>query len=921
MGRQCYQPAAIEVSQSTGCKTFHVTIVMDAPDQVVSGRTEWIRVKGEWRKPGVDIKTKLMVTSPTGGKLVFNGADGPDHVNYSGNFEAQLALFGKAASPMGADGKPKADVKLGMYFDDEDEPKHSIQLAVIADPANETSVRAKLEKEMIAACAETSATSSDAKIWKRYDSIITDAQNIAAALATKTPPASAEIYKINGKVESRNFDHSALQKHLASGRTGLAPTKSKGKKDAFDAFEGKWRGHWYAGWGCATPKQAVCQDHQWDKTVVKGDLALQPVVMGSDSRSLGIEGKSCLDLEPDATKPFRDRDNFGINAINFKTGVILGSVDLRTAADDDGVWGARPHVGFWVDKNTLIWVAEESREKDTSYYSVFWEKGENGPGNVPVYTIIGFQFSWHRANKAFVGGFTAMGGQYRKALTTAQLDLYRDFRDKKISVGHLQDPGYLKELESMSPTEAAELKPKEENAAISDYLERLKTFLASKKAWDDAGVHPRQDVLFIMGEQETGSTSKRFYRSATAHYTLNPEGTLVVDKRNLEEVLDYLAFQLSGGNRWGKITIVSHATEEGMLAVPVTAVPAGEQKELYTASVENLKKAIAAKSPSPAKDTQVDVRTSIYIRGCAAGRQANFPKLISQFFGGDDAQRPAAYASKHLQWYEYVPSTWSHGSANPPNSTDAYFIEIFLVGYPGNKLPKSTTMIADLKAAYPSININWSDALKKNRAPSGDEVTYETRNRNKVKQISHNYYDLPTTDAKLTAFIKKAGYTLDGSPENHFKDGTDFKLEPQVVLADGRIEQKFTYKKDGGDWHWTITTPKPPPKTQKEVDDFVAANSGIIDEIGRVGLTVADYTWSASYKKIKTDKQRHFGTLTITGKRIILRVERELRVPDPNNPGKTMRFDPPLTDSAHYNSEIPAQAPTKPLGENVDPNL
>jgi hypothetical protein len=94
-----------------------------------------------------------------------------------------------------------------------------------------------------------------------------------------------------------------------------------------------------------------------------------------------------------------------------------------------------------------------------------------------------------------------------------------------------------------------------------------------------------------------------------------------------------------------------------------------------------------------------------------------------------------------------------------------------------------------------------------------------------------------------------------------------------------------------------------------------------MDDLARVNLTDADYTWRFAL----TDDPHPDGggarlwVLNGTGRRTILRVERQLREPDPAHAGRTRRMHPAVTDLTHHAEEVPVREPARPLGENVPP--
>ena len=59
-------------------------------------------------------------------------------------------------------------------------------------------------------------------------------------------------------------------------------------------------------------------------------------------------------------------------------------------------------------------------------------------------------------------------------------------------------------------------------------------------------------------------------------------------------------------------------------------------------------------------------------------------------------------------------------------------------------------------------------------------------------------------------------------------------------------------------------------------------------------------------------------TVQATGRRTILRIQRELREPDPAQPGHRRRAHPPVTDLTHFGEEVPARPAALPSGRKCD---
>ncbi|MCP4568438.1 MAG: hypothetical protein GY841_12750, partial [FCB group bacterium] len=90
------------------------------------------------------------------------------------------------------------------------------------------------------------------------------------------------------------------------------------------------------------------------------------------------------------------------------------------------------------------------------------------------------------------------------------------------------------------------------------------------------------------------------------------------------------------------------------------------------------------------------------------------------------------------------------------------------------------------------------------------------------------------------------------------------------------------------------------------------------EDLARVGHTWDDYTWTFTQTDQALAAGRREVTLDAHGTHTIVRIERELRGPDPDNPGQTRRLHPPVTNRTHFGAEVPVEQ-AAPTGQNVLP--
>lgn len=142
---------------------------------------------------------------------------------------------------------------------------------------------------------------------------------------------------------------------------------------------------------------------------------------------------------------------------------------------------------------------------------------------------------------------------------------------------------------------------------------------------------PRQDFVFIMGEDRAGNPNK-FYTAALGYYKTHlPNATFVTSIRNLSDLLDHLSANTKGPI--GNLYIVSHANEDGTLSFGLD-----KPNEDKRTGVIELRDALhpkgGGKSALADVSSRIDAQTRIHIKGCDIGRTQQMVELIDEAFGG-----------------------------------------------------------------------------------------------------------------------------------------------------------------------------------------------------------------------------------------------------------------------------------------------
>ncbi len=159
---------------------------------------------------------------------------------------------------------------------------------------------------------------------------------------------------------------------------------------------------------------------------------------------------------------------------------------------------------------------------------------------------------------------------------------------------------------------------------------------------------PRQDVVYVMGNDN-------FYRLATRFFRARfPNAVFVNNQRNLNGLLTHLTTTFT--NPLGSIFIISHANEDGTLAFRLNS--ADTTRGLSVVELRNALNPQSGVSSLPTVGTQVDEQTRIEIKGCDLGRNQDIVELFDEAFNGQGTVN----APTHEQVYGYNSRTAAAGT-------------------------------------------------------------------------------------------------------------------------------------------------------------------------------------------------------------------------------------------------------------------
>ncbi len=169
---------------------------------------------------------------------------------------------------------------------------------------------------------------------------------------------------------------------------------------------------------------------------------------------------------------------------------------------------------------------------------------------------------------------------------------------------------------------------------------------------------PREDITFILGADR--DLDNRFYAAARQIYTQHPNHRTehVVDHlRSMAEVKTYLqANAPTNGQPWGVINLVSHSSPWSGLSVQLDGASEGDGAGMF-----DIHRALARADFQALPDALIDRHSEVRVIGCALGGQRRLMNLLSQYFGGRDAQRPVVKSPWHHVYIQASPTSLAQG--------------------------------------------------------------------------------------------------------------------------------------------------------------------------------------------------------------------------------------------------------------------
>jgi len=281
---------------------------------------------------------------------------------------------------------------------------------------------------------------------------------------------------------------------------------------------------------------------------------------------------------------------------------------------------------------------------------------------------------------------------------------------------------------------------------------------------------PRKDYVFIMGADRKG-TGNPFYTEAARYFRGHlPNATMVLDKRNLDDLLGWIAGHVK--DPIGELYIVAHGNEDGTLAFGLNS--ASTDGHL---TVTQLRSALHPSGGGASALTSVagvvDAHTRIHIKGCDIGRTQEMIELIDEAFGGAGT----VIAPTHEQGYGIDPKLGVKARAEAHEQKMKAFTAALpaLPAAPGpvDRKLKGAERTAALKA--------HDDAEKALRTAKAERKTAIAAEEKRIVPELNQIAELATTEESLSGpMFQRPGTTRFTAAE----------LQPQIDKLYGHLSEK-----------------------------------------------------------------------------------------------------------------------------------
>jgi len=284
--------------------------------------------------------------------------------------------------------------------------------------------------------------------------------------------------------------------------------------------------------------------------------------------------------------------------------------------------------------------------------------------------------------------------------------------------------------------------------------------------------------------------------------------------------------------------------------------------------------------------------------------------LLSRAFGDEGLRRPTVRASRHVQAFEFSPEEWRVDNPDSPTAAEDYFAEFWFLGFPAGQRPANAQLAPQFGARF-GTGVDWDDALSRPGNPSGDLPAWQDRTREIDFDHSWEYFPIPADQSALELLVGQI---------EEYEDATNVVEVSRTARPDGSLDLVFNYQDADGTLHSNNSIPVGPPLPTDDAQRLARFRrvERFGHDLARIGHTWDDYTWSFTPTDEALSGGRRRLTMVAHGERIIVRVERELRGPDPDHPDQTRRLHPPVTNLTHFGEEVPVR-PAEPTGQNVLP--
>ena len=263
------------------------------------------------------------------------------------------------------------------------------------------------------------------------------------------------------------------------------------------------------------------------------------------------------------------------------------------------------------------------------------------------------------------------------------------------------------------------------------------------------------------------------------------------------------------------------------------------------------------------------------------GRNQQILELLRSAFGGNQ-ESPHVYAPVHLQSYHYRWRSVRHRRVT--TSAGEYFREFWYVGFPAAPAPNRRRLIRMFNSKYPNVAVNWGRLLR-------------TRGAVRRQTYSIPFSFTETNEAPAGGSGRRARNLLIRLVRARIPESrrwSSIREASRNTGADGRISITFSYKKRNQTFTGAnITGLLPRLRNQRNYRALLSLQNNLTQATRPLeegsNLTANDFHWRL--RRVRNRPARTYD-YRFTGRRTVLRIQRDLVEPDPNRRGRTRHVRP-----------------------------